>query len=162
MAIWSKVAERVEVISDKKLCEKAGPTRIGYVRYEDEEVGRFSVSDPTLFPDKDMATYSGGYSADIRVKTKEDGTFYPEIFVIDGRDSFVLVQDQDAINKARFPKIVTKEDLTEAELTKIETVESIFIDAIGEMSQTNPENPVFKEMKDFYAAQIKMADNPEQ
>lgn len=162
MAIWSKVAENVEVISDKRLCEKAGPTRIGYVRYEDEEVGRFSVSDPTLFPDRDMATYSGGYSADIRVKTREDGTSYPEIFVIDGRNSFVLVQDKDEVDKATFPKIVTKEDLSESELTRIETVESIFTDALGEMAQGNPENAVFQEMKNFYAAQTKVEDSPAQ
>ena len=160
MEALPKIVEEVEVISNKKLCEKSGSTRIGYVKYENDGDGLFTISDSETYPY--MPTYPGAYSAQIKPVKKEDGTSYPKIYLLDGERTFVLEQEQDSVSYNEGVPHLTKDLLDDGQAAKIETVESIFKDGLTEMLQINPENPVFQEMKNFYVAQIKTADDPEQ
>lgn len=155
---FSKEIEHYETVGSP-LCEQAGNTIISYVKYDFSHHGEgfpvehFTFYDPTHFPDKDMARYAGGFTADIDILINDDGSIYPQISIIQGNKSYSIWDGQKRKGNSGLP-LLKVEELNEQQKTQIKTVLNLLSEALPTMIEQNPNNPTFNSCIDFFGLEL--------
>lgn len=140
------------------LTEKSGKTNVTYFRELSERKGEetfieeIRLVDPTLFPDRDFAKYSGGFSSDVKMLRDENGNLYPQVTIIDGPKSFSVWDNKKRKGTSGLP-LKTMEELKGLDKERVEKVLEILAEALPEFVEKSPNNKTLQECMNFFGLQ---------
>lgn len=140
------------------LTEKSGKTSVTYFRELSERRGEetfieeIRLVDPTLFPDRDIAKYSGGFSSDVNMLRDENGKLYPQITIIDGPKSFSVWDGKERKGTSGLD-LKKMEELEGLDKQRVGKVLEILAEALPELAEKSPNNKTLQECMDFFGVQ---------
>ena len=148
----------------RPLCEQAGDTIIEYVKDDFSQKGEgfpvesFTFYDPTEFPDREFARYSGGFRCSIDILINEDGSIYPQISIIQGNKSYSIWDGKKRKGTSGLT-LLKMEELDEKQKVQIITILDLLEGALPYMIDQNPNNPTFKSCAEFFGLDPKTLDH---
>jgi len=140
------------------LTEKAGKTSVTYFRElserrgEEKFIEEIRLVDPTRFPDRDIATYSGGFRADVSMLRDDKGILYPQISILGDTKAF-SVWDGKKRKGTSGLELKTMEELSGEEKERVKRVIEILSETLPEFAEKSPNNKTIQECMSFFGIQ---------
>lgn len=141
-------------VKSAPLCQNGNESIVTYTKYEKlpERMPvneAFFIQDPTYYDKDGTPTYEGGYAVDIQFLRGTNSEMYPQVCIIDDRQSFAVWNGQKFLGTSALPKF-TVDELNDQQLEKYQSAVSILSDVLPQMAQLNPNNTIFKQCMDHF------------
>ena len=159
---FCKAVEEFET-TGRPLCEQAGDTTIKYVKYDFSQRGEgfpvesFTFYDPTEFPNREFARYSGGFEGSIDILINDDGSIYPQVSIIQGNKSYSIWDGKKRRGTSGLD-LLKMEELDKKQKSQVSTILALLEESLPYMIDQNPNNPTFKSCAEFFGLNPKTAD----
>ena len=154
MGKWPEIIQNLNVNGLTPLTKKSSTSTVSYTKYdknidgEGYPIEHFSVYDSTLYPDRDLPRYEGGYSAEITILLDADNGIYPQVSILDGNESFSVYDGKTRLGTSGLD-LYTVEMLNKKQLKRYKTVVKLLKDALAEFIKLDNTNITFSKCLNF-------------